>query len=326
MTETPPIRLTIPPERSGERLDRALATELAGSESRSSIQKLIRDGHILLNGRPARVATEVAEGDEILMSKPEPVAPEIQPQDVAFGLVFEDDHLAVIDKPAGMTTHPAPGSPDGTLVNGLLYRIRNLSGIGGVLRPGIVHRLDKGTTGLLVVAKHDEAHRRLAAQLEARTLKRIYEAVVWGEVMEEQFVIEAPIARHARDRKRMGIVEGGKAARTWGRVRFATPLASHLDLQLDTGRTHQIRVHMQHRHHPLVGDAMYGGRRRAIRTADPAVRRDADLLVREIDRPALHARALRFLHPESGEPLSFESPLPADFRRVLDFIELRRSR
>jgi len=282
---------------------------------------LIREGRVLVNGRPARAATEVAEGDEVVVDRPVPVPVDLPAEDLDFGIVWEDDHLVVVDKPAGMVTHPAAGVRSGTLVNGLLHRVRNLSGIGGVLRPGIVHRLDKGTTGLLVVAKNDEAHRRLAAQLEDRTLKRIYEAVVWGELEESEFSVVAPIGRHRRDRKRMAVVEGGKEARTWARVRRATPLATHLELQLDTGRTHQIRVHLQHRGHPLVGDSQYGGRRRAIRTADPGVRRDADRLVRLIDRPALHARTLRLVHPATGEAMSFDSPLPADLLEVLAFVE-----
>ena len=325
MTEASPLRLRIPPERSGERLDRALAAELAGRESRSSLQKLIREGRVLLNGRPARAAAEVAEGDEVVVDRPAPEPPDLVPEKLEFGVVWEDDHLAVIDKPAGMVTHPVAGAHRGTLVHGLLHRMKNLSGVGGGLRPGIVHRLDKGTTGLLVVAKTDESHRRLAAQLADRSLKRIYEAVVWGEVEEHEFLVDAPIARHRRDRKRMAVVEGGKEARTWARVRLATPLATHLDVQLETGRTHQIRVHMQHRGHPLVGDSTYGGRRRAIRTADLNVRRDADRLVRLIDRPALHARTLRLTHPVTGEPLSFESPVPPDLRRVVEFVERGRS-
>ncbi|MBZ0270271.1 RluA family pseudouridine synthase, partial [bacterium] len=301
MTEKPPLRVRIPPGTSPERLDRALARELAGEESRSSIQRLIREGRVLVNGRPVRAATEVGPGDEVVIDRPEPVPADLPAQDLEFGIVHEDDAIVVVDKPAGMVTHPAEGTRSGTLVNALLHRVRDLSGIGGVLRPGIVHRLDKGTTGLLVVAKTDEAHRRLAAQLAERTLKRIYVAVAWGCVQPESFVIDAPIGRHPRDRKRMGIVEGGKEARTHIRVLRATELASHVEAELETGRTHQIRVHLRHVGHPLVGDSAYGGRRRAIRTAAPEIRRAADALIREIDRPALHARRLRLIHPVTGE-------------------------
>jgi 23S rRNA pseudouridine1911/1915/1917 synthase len=320
MTERSPLHLRIPPGRSPERLDRALARELAGRESRSSIARLIREKRVLLNGRPARPATEVVAGDEVVVDRPEPVPVDVPPEDLEFGVVYQDDAIVVVDKPAGMATHPAPGSARGTLVNALLYRIADLSGIGGELRPGIVHRLDKGTTGLLVVAKTDEAHRRLSAQLAARTLKRSYVAVAWGRVEPEAFTIDAPIARHRRDRKRMAVVEGGREARTHVRVERATDLASHLGVELETGRTHQIRVHLHHYGHPLVGDATYGGRRRAIRGAGPAIRRAADALVREIDRPALHACRLRLVHPFTEEPLTFESPLPADLERVLAIV------
>lgn len=315
-----PVRVRIPPGRSPERLDRALARELSGEESRSSIQRLIREGRVLLNGRPARAAAEVGPGDEVVVDRPAPVPADLPAEDLEFGIVWEDDAIVVVDKPAGMVTHPAEGTRSGTLVNALLHRVGDLSGIGGVLRPGIVHRLDKGTTGLLVVAKTDEAHRSLAAQLAERTLKRIYVAVAWGRVEPASFVIDAPIARHPRDRKRMGIVEGGKEARTHVRVIRATDLASHVEAELETGRTHQIRVHMQHRGFPLVGDSAYGGRRRAIRTAAPEIRRAADALIREIDRPALHARRLRLIHPVTGEVMEFESPVPDDLARILEIV------
>lgn len=316
MTKRSSLRLRIPPGRSPERLDRALARELAGEESRSSVARLIRDGRVLLNGRPARPASEVVSGDEVAIDRPEPEPTSLTAEDLEFGIVFEDSAIVVVDKPAGMVTHPAAGAHSGTLVNALLHRIHDLSGVGGVLRPGIVHRLDKGTTGLLVVAKNDEAHRALAAQLAERTLKRVYRAIAWGRVSPASFVIDAPIARHPRDRKRMAVVEGGKEARTHVRVQHATDLASLLEVELETGRTHQIRVHLQNAGHPLVGDATYGGRRRAIRTAAPEIRRAADALVREIDRPALHAYRLRLIHPVTKEPREFESPVPEDLRRV----------
>jgi 23S rRNA pseudouridine1911/1915/1917 synthase len=309
--------LRIPKVPKAARLDRTLTAILAGHHSRTEIARLIRDGRVLLNGAPAKPATEVAQGDSVTVEIPPPSPSDVEPEDLPLGIVFEDEHLAVVDKPAGMVTHPAGALRTGTLVNALLFHIRDLSGIGGVLRPGIVHRLDKGTSGLLVVAKDDESHRRLAAQLESRTLKRTYEAIAWGSVSPDTFSVDVPIARHPRDRKRMAVVEGGKEARSHVRVLYRTEMASHLEVKLETGRTHQIRVHLQHVGHPLVGDSSYGGRRRAIRSAPLAVRRRADVLIGRIDRPALHARRLVLAHPFSGQRLTFESPLPADFRAAL---------
>jgi 23S rRNA pseudouridine1911/1915/1917 synthase len=318
MDPSPPTRLTIPPEWTAGRLDRALADLLAGSHSRTSVARLIREGHVRLNGRPARPATEVVGGDEITLDLPPPVPADVPAEDLPLGIVWQDEHLVVVDKPAGMVTHPAGSRRTGTLVNALLHHVRDLSGIGGVLRPGIVHRLDVGTTGLLVVAKHDESHRRLADALRRREIKRIYEAVAWGRVEPAELVIDAPIGRHPRDRKRMGVVEGGRAARTRVRVLAASDVASHLEVRLETGRTHQIRVHLAHRGHPLVGDATYGGRRTALRRLPPGVRTAARALLERIDRPALHARRLELRHPFHGEALRFESPRPDDLAGLLE--------
>jgi 23S rRNA pseudouridine1911/1915/1917 synthase len=302
----------------GVRLDRALATELAGSRSRTEIARLIRDGRVLLNGRAAKPSTPVEAGDVVVVEAPPPVPADVPAEDLPIEVVWEDEHLAVVDKPAGMITHPAGPLRSGTLVNALVHRIRDLSGVGGVLRPGIVHRLDKGTTGLLVVAKHDEAHRRLADALQRRTLHRTYDAVAWGRVAPGSFVVDAPIGRHPRDRKRMAVVEGGRAARSRVRVVLARELASHVAVRLETGRTHQIRVHLQHRGHPLVGDAQYGGRRRAVRRQPPERRAAAERLLETVDRPALHARRLELVHPFSGRALEFESPRPRDLQDLLE--------
>jgi len=310
------LTLTIPPEAAG-RLDRALARELAGSHSRSELARLIREGLVRLNGKPAKPATEVRAGDEISVELPPPVASDLPAEDLPVRVLWEDEHLAVVDKPAGMVTHPAGPLRSGTLVNALLHRISDLSGVGGVLRPGIVHRLDKGTSGLLVVAKHDESHRRLAERLQRREIRRIYETLAWGRVQPPEFVVDAPIGRDPRHRKRMAVVEGGRPARSRVRVLSAGEPASHLEVSLETGRTHQIRVHLRHRGHPVVGDATYGGRRRALRTVSPGARVAAERLLQILARPALHARRLELVHPFSGEPLAFESPLPGDFRAAL---------
>jgi 23S rRNA pseudouridine1911/1915/1917 synthase len=310
--------LTIRPGPNLDRLDRTVAALLAGKHSRSEIARLIREGRVLVNGRKAKPSTPVHEGDRVEIEFPPPEPSHIPPEDLELSIVFEDEHLLVVDKPAGMVTHPAGSRTTGTLVNALLHRVRDLSGIGGVARPGIVHRLDKGTSGLLVVAKNDRTHRDLAGQLASRTLQRTYEALVWGRVTPGSFTIEGPIARDPRDRKRMAIVPGGKEAVSRVRVVRARDLASHLEVSLETGRTHQIRVHLKHRGHPLVGDAQYGGRRRFSRGFSAAARADADRLLAAIDRPALHARRLELIHPISGEKLSFDSALPEDFRRALE--------
>lgn len=321
MTENSLVRLRIPEGRSAERLDRALAREMDGVESRTSVARLIRDGRVRLNGRPAKPATEVLPGDEIEVDRPAPEPVDLPAEDLPLRIVHEDEWLAVVDKPAGMVTHPAGALRSGTLVNALLHRLGTLSTAGGALRPGIVHRLDKGTTGLLVVAKDDETHRRLSQQLAERTLSRIYEAVAWGRVEPETFVVDAPIARHPRDRKRMAVVKGGKEARSHVRVLRITEVATHVEVSLETGRTHQIRVHLRHRGHPLVGDSAYGGRKRALAGSAPRVLRQADRLAEAIDRPALHARRIRFVHPATGESMELESPLPEDFLGVLELLD-----
>jgi 23S rRNA pseudouridine1911/1915/1917 synthase len=316
-SDPPPLTLRIPPEKKGARLDQALAAELRGRHTRSEIRRLIRAGRVTIEGRPAKPSTEVQGGEAVTLDMPPPEPSDVLAEDLDLRIVWQDEHLAVVDKPAGMVTHPAGSLRRGTLVNALLWKIRDLSSVGGALRPGIVHRLDQGTSGLLVVAKHDECHRRLTAQLAARTLKRTYEAVAWGRVAPESFVIDAPIGRHPRDRKRMAVVDGGREARSHVRVITATEMASHLEVSLETGRTHQIRVHLLHRGHPLVGDAQYGGRRRSVRRVPRAARSRADRLLEAIERQALHARALALTHPVTEERLTFESPRPADLEAVI---------
>lgn len=291
-----------------------------GRHSRSELARLIRSGRVLLNGRPAKPSSETRPGDRVAVELPPPEPSDLAAEDLPVRIVWEDEHLAVVEKPAGMVTHPAGPLRTGTLVNALLARLGDLSGVGGVLRPGIVHRLDKGTSGLLVVAKSDEAHRRLAAQLRDRTLSRTYEAIAWGSVAPRAFTVDAPIARDPRDRKRMAVVSGGKEARSHVTVLDAGELASRVEVSLETGRTHQIRVHLAHRGHPVVGDATYGGRRRALRSLPAPLRPAGSALLDAIDRPALHARELGLVHPFTREALSFESPLPADFRGVLDLL------
>lgn len=309
------IRATVP-----TRLDRALAEELHGRESRTSIAKLIKAGRVLVNGRPGKARFEVTEADVVTVDFPAPEPTELPAEDLPLDVVYEDGDLAVINKAAGMITHPAGPLRTGTLVNALLHRFGGLSGVGGGDRPGIVHRLDKGTTGLLVVARNDEAHRRLAAQLAERTLKRTYEAAVWGALRPDQFWIDEPIGRHPKDRKKMAVRSDGKEARSLVNVLYCSDLGSHAEVSLETGRTHQIRVHLQHYGHAIIGDPTYGGRRRALLAASPAVLRRADEVRGFLDRPALHARRIRFEHPRTGETMEFEAPVPADLDRIVRFL------
>ena len=301
-------------EDEGDRLDRFVPRVLEDL-SRSRVQGLVAEGMVLVNDAAKRSGYRLRIGDRVTVEVPEPVELVARPEDLPLAVVHEDADLLVVDKPAGMSVHPAPGSPSGTLVNALLHHCRDLSGINGVLRPGIVHRLDRGTTGLLMVAKNDSAHRGLATQLEERSVERGYTALVWGRPPAEG-VVDAPLDRSPADRKRMAVVEGGRRAVTRFRRLRELGFLSLLGLRLETGRTHQIRVHMQHLGHPVFGDPVYGGRTR-VRGIDPRRRPAAARLLEGLDRQALHAASLGFTHPGSGEALRFESPLPGDMERTL---------
>jgi 23S rRNA pseudouridine1911/1915/1917 synthase len=307
--------IQVPPDQAPQRLDLFLGRHCPDL-SRSRLQELIREEAVRVNGRPSRASYQVRPADCVSLELPAPAAPSVDPEAIPLDVVFEDEDLLVLNKGPGMTVHPAPGSWQGTLVNALLHHCRDLSGINGVLRPGIVHRLDRDTTGLLAVAKNDQAHRHLAAQLQRRDLERRYTALAWGRPLPPQGCIEAPIGRHPRDRKKMAVVAGGRAARTHYRVAESFAFLSLLDLRLETGRTHQIRVHLQHLGHPVFGDPIYGGRT-PIRGLSPAQRLRAGELLQLLPRQALHARSLRFVHPRSGEPLEFSAPLPPDMENLL---------
>jgi len=315
------------------RLDKALSRDVPDDAnlSRTRLARMIADGQVTLNGAVVTdPKTRVAAGDSIAITVPEAEESHIGPEDIALTVVFEDDDLIVIDKPAGMVVHPAPGSPSGTLVNALLAHCGDaLSGVGGMKRPGIVHRIDKETSGLLVVAKSDRAHHGLAAQFEKHTVERQYKAVVYGlpdandprlrgvrgTTFEPGNILKitTQLARHKTDRQRQAVLfQGGRHAVTRTRVveSFgAPPVACLVDCWLETGRTHQIRVHMAHAGHALVGDPTYGGRRKLARGAVPPAAEEA---VRDFPRQALHAQLLGFTHPVSGEMLRFESELPQD--------------
>jgi 23S rRNA pseudouridine1911/1915/1917 synthase len=315
------LAIAIAPEDAGARLDRALQRQLP-ELSRSRLKQLILDGRVEANGKPLRdPALRAAAGTTIIVSLPDPEDAEPAAQQIALDIRFEDAQLIVIDKPAGMVVHPAPGNPEGTLVNALLAHCGpSLAGIGGVRRPGIVHRLDKDTSGLLVVAKTDAAHRALSADFAARRVERAYSAVVWGVPAPPAGEIAGNIGRSAVHRKKMAVVgEGrGKPAVTRYRVeRRFTERAALIDCRLSTGRTHQIRVHLSHIGHPLIGDPVYGTRSgRAVAQAGPA-----GAEIARFPRQALHARLLGFMHPETGEHLVFESTLPADMAGLLNNLE-----
>ena len=313
-----PHTITVSDDSEGVRLDRFLVSILP-EHSRSQIQRLIKDGHILVAGREARSNQPVKTGQDITVDVPEPVDPMPQPEALPLPILYQDSDLIVIDKPAGMVVHPAAGHASGTLVNALLHHVDDLSGIGGEKRPGIVHRLDRGTSGLMVVAKHDAAHEELGRQFADREVEKEYFALAWGEVMAGRR-IDAPIGRDPGNRKKMSSeptrVRRSREAVTrivraehFGRVLTLAQVAIH------TGRTHQIRVHLSAIGHPIVGDALYGGVHRRV---------PGDLrAVNHLDRPFLHAARLVFKHPEDQRRMEFTSALPADLQRVLD--ELREA-
>jgi len=296
-----------------ERLDRFLADQL--QLSRTQAARLIADKAVQVDGSVARASRTLARGERVTVWFPASVPPrQLAPAHIPLTVVWEDEHLAVIDKPAGLVVHPAPGHWDDTLVNALVARGTALGG-GVEGRPGIVHRLDRDTSGLMLVAKTDIAHRRLGQLLGARRIVRAYAALAWGHLAESPTVIEGPLARHPKDRKRMAIVATGRAARTDAYVVARFPSAELLRLELHTGRTHQIRVHLEQIGHPVVGDALYGGG--GSRRISGAARASADALERATPRQALHAAWLAFRHPVSGQSLEFRSEWPPDLRESL---------
>lgn len=319
----PPIPRThtVPASRAGERLDRFLA-EAERPLSRSAVQQLIDQGHVQLNEGPARASRRVREGDRIVVVRPRREAQTLRPEPIPLDVVYEDDAIAVIAKPAGMVVHPAVGHRSGTLVHALLHRYSALPDGHGPERAGIVHRLDKGTSGLLLIARTEEAHRELARQIEAREVRRHYRALVWGRPREREGRIEASLGRSVRDRKKIAVVSrGGRHAATRYRLVRAYGYLSELLLTLETGRTHQIRVHLAHLGHPVFGDPDYGGRRGPLLKLPPLRRGQAALLLCDLDHQALHAETLGFVHPVTREPLEFTLPVPPDFEAVLRAVQ-----
>jgi 23S rRNA pseudouridine1911/1915/1917 synthase len=310
-------RIQVSAESAGDRLDAFIATAITDL-SRSRAVQLIADGQVRLNGQAARKSERVEAGDMVEVHLPPPVSSEVVPEAIPLEILYEDADLVVLTKPAGLVVHPAPGHQSGTLVNALLHHIDDLSGIGGVKRPGIVHRLDKDTSGLMIVAKHDQAHRNLASALKRREIRRVYLAACWGHLSADRLSVDAPVGRSSRDRKRMAVREGGRSALTHFERIARWPAADLVRAQLETGRTHQIRVHLAHIGHPVVGDPVYGtAGARGISGRDRAW---AAELERRVPRQFLHAQRLDLVHPRTREPMTFESPPPPDLAAVLAWV------
>ena len=302
-----PILLRASEESKNQRLDAFLASSLDGL-TRSQATRLIESGEVAVNGRAVGKSYKLAGGEDIAVTLPEPEPVEAVPQDIPLDVVYEDADVIVVNKPSGMVVHPAPGHPDGTLVNALLYHCAGtLSGIGGALRPGIVHRIDRDTSGLIIAAKNDAAHQYLSAQLADHTLARTYECIVVGALREDRGTVDAPIARHPTDRKRMAVVAGGREAVTHWEVIARYPGYTHVRCRLETGRTHQIRVHMAYRGHPILGDMVYGHKK-------PELGQDSQ---------CLHAKELRFVHPRTGQLVTVCCELPDYFTALLEKLRAR---
>jgi 23S rRNA pseudouridine1911/1915/1917 synthase len=306
--------IVVPPEASGVRLDRYLTSQL-GDRSRSQIQRLISEGRILIGGSRVKPNHALRVGERVTIEIPEPADSDVTAEPLPLAILYQDPDVIVVDKPAGMVVHPAAGHASGTLVNALLHHVADLSGIGGEKRPGIVHRLDRGTSGLMVVAKHDRAHEELARQFREREVEKEYVALVWGEVMAGRR-IDAPIGRDLVNRKKMS-ARARRAREAVTRITRAEHFGRALTLihvAIQTGRTHQIRVHLSAIGHPVVGDPLYGGVHRRVPGDVRAVT--------HLDRPFLHAARLAFKHPVDGRRMEFTSELPQDLQQVLD--ELRK--
>ncbi|HQJ30005.1 MAG TPA: RluA family pseudouridine synthase [Syntrophales bacterium] len=322
MTEHPSVsRFLVEAEESGERLDVFLARRQADL-SRSQIAKALAAGRVLVNGKAPKAATRLRRGDEILVEIIAPVAAGVQPEDIPLRIVYEDAFLLVIDKPPGLVVHPGAGNPRGTLVNALLHHCRDLSGIGGVLRPGIVHRLDKDTSGLMIVAKSDAVHRSLADDFQARRVEKTYLALVYGDMPDDEGVVDLPVGRHPVDRKKMSTrSRRGKNAVTRWQVRERYGAVTLVTAAIETGRTHQIRVHLAALGHPVVGDRLYGNPGLMKQIADPSLRCG----LKKMNRQALHACRIAFRHPADGRELVFASPLPPDMEELTARLAGRRA-
>ena len=300
--------LTATTEQAGLRLDAFLAQD--GALSRSQAAHLIASGHVRVDGKQAAKSCRLAGGERVSVDVPEVRDTAVTAQDIPLDVVYEDEDVIVVNKPKGLVVHPAPGHPDGTLVNALLHHCGDsLSGIGGEKRPGIVHRIDRDTSGLIIAAKNDAAHAALSAQLSDHSLSRTYECLVSGNMRQDSGTVDAPIGRSSSDRKKMAVVAGGRRAVTHWEVVARYPGVTHLRCRLETGRTHQIRVHMAHIGHPILGDTVYGAKKP----------------VPGLTGQCLHATGLRFVHPRTGETVELHCPLPEEFTRMVEKLEKRCS-
>ena len=296
--------LTAATEHAGVRLDAFLSAD--GVLTRSQAARLIAEGRVRVNGKPAAKSARLSGGETVTVDVPQLRETALPPQDIPLDVVYEDDDVIVVNKPTGLVVHPAPGHPDGTLVNALLHHCGDsLSGIGGEKRPGIVHRIDRDTSGLIIAAKNDAAHLALSAQLKDHSLSRTYECLVTGNMKQDSGTVDAPIGRSSADRKKMAVVPTGRRAVTHWEVVARYPGVTHLRCRLETGRTHQIRVHMAYIGHPILGDTVYGAKKP----------------VPGLTGQCLHATGLRFIHPRTGEPVELHCPLPPEFTAMLQKLQ-----
>ena len=296
--------LTAATEHAGVRLDAFLSAD--GALTRSQAARLIAEGRVRVNGKPAAKSARLSGGETVTVDVPQLRETALPPQDIPLDVVYEDDDVIVVNKPTGLVVHPAPGHPDGTLVNALLHHCGDsLSGIGGEKRPGIVHRIDRDTSGLIIAAKNDAAHLALSAQLKDHSLSRTYECLVTGNMKQDSGTVDAPIGRSSADRKKMAVVPTGRRAVTHWEVIARYPGVTHLRCRLETGRTHQIRVHMAYIGHPILGDTVYGAKKP----------------VPGLTGQCLHAAGLRFVHPRTGEPVELRCPLPPEFTAMLQKLQ-----
>ena len=296
--------LTAATEHAGVRLDAFLSAD--GALTRSQAARLIAEGRVRVNGKPAAKSARLSGGETVTVDVPQLRETALPPQDIPLDVVYEDDDVIVVNKPTGLVVHPAPGHPDGTLVNALLHHCGDsLSGIGGEKRPGIVHRIDRDTSGLIIAAKNDAAHLALSAQLKDHSLSRTYECLVTGNMKQDSGTVDAPIGRSSADRKKMAVVPTGRRAVTHWEVIARYPGVTHLRCRLETGRTHQIRVHMAYIGHPILGDTVYGAKKP----------------VPGLTGQCLHAAGLRFVHPRTGEPVELHCPLPPEFTAMLQKLQ-----
>ncbi|MBI1807372.1 MAG: RluA family pseudouridine synthase [Ignavibacteria bacterium] len=317
------FEIRVPPGKIRERLD-VFLTHHVENATRTKVQQAIEQGCVLVDGKTVRSSYKISPGELIHITLPKPAAPDVIAENIPLEILFEDEHLLIVNKPAGMVTHPAYSNYTGTLVNALLYHCNNrLSGFNDPKRPGIVHRLDKDTSGLMVVAKDDPTHAFLAQQFSRRTIDREYWAIVWGRFTERgttSGIIEAALGRSKSDRKKISVSESGKSAVTEYEVLEEFDYLSLVRLRLRTGRTHQIRVHLHHIGHPVFGDPTYGGRRIAWGGAEKKKKEEVHHLLKLISRQALHAKTIGFIHPGTRQKLTFDSQLPEDMSEVLDLL------